>query len=227
MNDRYERFAWLLNHRLTKAELARLPDSVGRYLQRSRELGVTGPRFAFGPFRQMIDGAVCLADQTAITGTAEASMFPVAQYTGFAANQLRAGQKWHLTAYGIITTPSSSMGNITFTPRYGTSSSGISLGISTATALVASATGAVWRVEYDFSVRQVGNAGANSKAVGNGVFITTPAVIAAATGSSVVFGSTASVSIDTSIASGLYMGVTMGSASDSMTCLEVELESLN
>lgn len=213
--------------RVTEEQLDRLPPSVRDYMRRGRELGCTGPKASAGTFRQMIDGAICLANQTAIAGTSETAMFPVTQYTGFVANQLRAGQIWHLTAFGIITTPASGQGNITITPRYGTTTSGTSLGASAATALVASATNAVWRLEYDFIVRSVGNAGANSNVVGSGFFLTSPAVIAASTGQPVLFGSTANVAVDTSIAAGLFIGVTMGSASDSMTTLGVMLEALN
>lgn len=211
--------------RLTQEQLAYLPASVRRYL----ELGKLDhqPKAAFGPFRQMLDGAICLANQTAITGTSETAMFPVAQYSGFAANQLRAGQIWHLTAWGIMTTAGASPGNITITPRFGTTTSGTSLGASAATALSASASNVAWRLEYDLQVRTIGNAGANSTVVGNGYFATTVAAIAASVGNVVMFGSTASVSVDTSVASGLFIGVTMGSASDTMTAMGVQLESLN
>jgi hypothetical protein len=188
---------------------------------------IAGPKAGYGPFRQMLDGAIALADQTAVTGTSEVAMWPVAQYTGWAANQLRAGQVWHLTAWGVLTTAGSSQGNITLTPRYGTSSGGTALGASAATALVASASNVAWRLEYDLVVRTVGAAGANSNVVGNGWFLTTVAGIAASTGNIVPFGSTASVAVDLSIAAGIYMGVTMGSASDSLKTLFVGLESLN
>jgi hypothetical protein len=214
-------------YRLTDAELARLPESARRWLRLSESAGPNGPKAAFGPFRQMLDGGIMLANQTAITGTSETAMFSVAQYSGFAANQLRAGQIWHLTAFGIMTTAGASPGNITITPRFGTSTSGTSLGASAATALATSASNVAWRLEYDFIVRTIGNAGANSTVVGNGKFITTVAAIAAATGNVVPFGSTASVSVDTSVASGLFIGVTMGSASDTMTTMGVMLESYN
>lgn len=188
---------------------------------------IEGPKAGYGPFRQMLDGAIALADQTAVTGTSEVAMWPTAQYTGWAANQLRAGQVWHLTAFGVITTAASSQGNITITPRYGTSTGGTSLGASAATALAASATNVPWQLEYNLVVRSVGLAGANSNVVGNGVFSTTVAAIAASTGNQISFGSTANVAVDLSIASGLFMGVTLGSASDSLKTLGVFLESLN
>ncbi len=188
---------------------------------------IKGPKAGYGPFRQMLDGAIALADQTAVTGTTEVAMWPVAQYTGWAANQLRAGQVWALTAFGVLSTAGSSQGNITLTPRFGTSSGGTALGASAATALVASASNVAWQLQYMFVVRSVGLAGANSNVIGNGFFTTTVAAIAASTGNIVPFGSTANVAVDLSIASGLYMGVTMGSASDSLKTLWVGLESLN
>ncbi len=203
---------------LATAEEGLWNDKLGR---------IRGPRAGFGPFRQMFDGAIALANQAAVAGTAEAALWPVAQYTGFGANTLRAGQLWHLTAYGIMTTAGSSQGNITLTPRYGTTSGGVALGASAATALAASASNVAWRLEYDFDIRTVGLAGTNSTIVGNGWFGTTVAAITAATGNVVFFGSTASVSVDLSIAAGFYMGVTLGSASDTMTTMSVRLESLN
>jgi hypothetical protein len=207
-------------------DVDKLPESVREYMRLSELFGDNQPKMAFGPFRQMYDGAIALGNQTAVTGTTEVAMWPVAQYTGFAANQLRAGQVWSLTAFGIMTTAGASQGNITITPRFGTSSSGTALGASAATALAASGTNVPWRLEYQFIVRAVGNAGANSSVVGNGKFDAAVAAIAASTGN-ICFGSTASVSVDLSVASGLYMGVTMGSASDTLTTMGVILESLN
>ncbi len=212
----------LTPRKLREKELARLPEQIRHWLRISELVGANGPKMAFGPFRQMLDGAICLANQTAITGTTEAAMFPVAQYSGFAANQLRAGQLWHLTAFGIITT-AATPGNITITPRFGTSTSGTSLGASTATALTASQTNIPWRFEYDFILRSVGNAGANSNVVGSGHLAAAVAVIA----NDLIMGSTANVAVDTSIASGLFIGVTLGAATVSMTTMGVMLESYN
>lgn len=205
--------------------LAGAPDHVREWLRLAEFAGPNGPKMAFGPFRQMIDGAIMLVSQTAITGTSETGMFSVAQYSGWAANQLRAGQKWHLTAWGIMTTAGASPGNLTITPRFGTSTSGTSIGASEARALATSGSNLAWRMEYDFTVRTVGNAGANSTVVGNGWFAAATGVFSS--GTQMVFGSTASVSVDLSVASGLFIGVTMGSASDTMTTMDVSLESLN
>jgi hypothetical protein len=238
--DQYERQAVLLDEIATQREMnwdalgdmaedMRLPVSVRSNLMRSREARLNGlrePRAAFGPFRQMMDGAIALSDQTAVIGTAETGLWPSAQYTGIAANSVRAGQVWYCTAFGVGTTPAASQGNITLTPRWGTSTGGTALGASAATALVASATNAPWQLEYMFVARTVGLAGANSTMVGSGVYSSAVALIAAATGN-VVFGSTASVSVDLSIAAGLFMGITLGISSDSWKTLFVGLESLN
>lgn len=219
------------NHLIEDVALdMRLPQTIRDNLKRARMLKRSAVRIqaAFGPFWQMMDGAVMLADQTAITGTTETAMFPVAQYSGWAANQLRGGQLWYLRTFGICTTPSSSQGNLTITPRYGTSTSGVSLGASAATALAASATNAPWMLEYLYVIRAANQlAGANYPSVGNGVFSGSVALIAASTGNSFVFGSTASVNVDLTIAAGLFIGVTMGSASDSMKAMASPLTSLN
>ena len=211
---------------------AGLPVRIKDNVRRSREArlaGVPQPRAGFGPFRQMVDGSVVPdANLAQITGTTEVGLYPAAQYTGFAANQLRAGQVWQLSCFGIGTTPGSSQGNITITPRFGTSTGGTSLGASAATALAASATNALWYLNMWFIVRAVGVAGANSHVIAGGQFNAQAALIAASTGQSVLFGSTAVVSVDLSVASGLFIGVTLGSASDTMTPLSHPiLESLN
>lgn len=239
--ERYERDAILLDRAADGLEMSwealgdmaadlRVPEAVRDNLLRARALriaGLRGPKAGYGPFRQMLDGAISLADQTAITGTSEAGLWPTAQYTGWSANQLRSGQVWCCTAFGVITTAGASPGNITLTPRYGTSTGGTSLGASAATALATSASNAIWNLTYLFVVRSVGLAGANSNVVGNGEFNAAVAAIAASTGNSIPFGSTGNVAVDLSIAAGLFMGVTLGSASDSMKTLGVFLESLN
>jgi hypothetical protein len=232
--ERYERHAYLLDKEpgnLNWREFGevyddeRLPLSVRHNLAMARRRPHL--RAANGPFRQMVDGAVCLVDQTAIVGTTETPIFPTAQYAGWGPNQLRAGQKWQLTVYGVGTTPGASPGNITITPRFGLSSSSTSLGASAATALQTSATNSPWFLEHFLTIRAVGAAGANSTCIGYGNFQCAASLIAPATGQGFVWGSTASVSIDLSVASGMYIGFTLGSASDSFKALDVVLESLN
>jgi hypothetical protein len=182
---------------------------------------------AHGPFKQLVDGSILSDNLADIAPTSEAALWPVADYTGIAPNVLRSGQVYHVTAWGVMDTPGASQGNITLTPRWGTSTGGIALGASAATALVASATNAPWRLEYTFMCRKVGLSGNNTKVVGNGYFKAAVALIAASTGNVVPFGSTAEVSIDSHSAGGIFMGVTVGNASDLITVMGVLMETWN
>jgi hypothetical protein len=206
-----------------RPDRSRLPADIARWLDLAELVGPDGPKAMFGPYRGPIDGSIMLANQSAITGTAEVGLFSVAQYSGFGPNSMRAGQKWQLNAWGIITTPGSGQGNITITPRFGTSTAGISIGASAATALVASATNLPWRLRFDLTIRSIGNTGNNSNLVGSGYFIAGTGVVA----QNVMFCSTASVAFDASISGGIFIGITMGHASDSITTMDATVESVN
>jgi hypothetical protein len=241
--DRYERDAVLLSQ---VSELDgqswdaygdmltdfRVPARARENLRRARFARIENrwqPKAGFGPFRQMIDGAVVVdANQDTITGTAEVGLFPASEYTSWGPKQLRPGQVWVLSCFGIGTTPGSGQGNITLQPRFGTTTGGSDLGASAATALAASATDKFWTLDYTLEIRSAGKPGANSHVVGGGVFTAAVALIAASTGNVVPFCSTAAKSVDLTVAAGLFMGITLGSASDTMTCVShPALESLN
>jgi hypothetical protein len=170
-------------------------------------------------------------DFTQVTGTAEAALWnatgaaPVPP-TSIAANEARAGQIWLLHAHGVTTTPASAATTLTITPRWGTSTGGTALGASGAsnTALV-SRTNDPWFLEALLSVRQVGSSG--SVVIG-GTFSSTAIGTAAANPGQVNFGSTASVTVDTTAAAGIWMGVTLaGSASWTIKTLGVAFVPLN
>ena len=182
---------------------------------------------AHGPFKQIIDGSILSDNLADIAPTTEAALWPVADYSGVGPNVLRSGQVLHVKAWGVMDTPAASQGNITLTPRWGTTTTGIDLGASTATALAASATNARWRLEYTLMVRKVGLAGLNTKVVGNGYFVASVALIAASTGNTVVFGSDAEKSIDAHAAGGIFMGVTVGISTDLITVMGVIMETWN
>jgi hypothetical protein len=170
-------------------------------------------------------------DYTQVTGTAEAALWnatgaaPVPP-TGFAANEVRAGQIWQITAHGVTTTPGASATTLTLTPRWGTSTGGTALGASGAsnTALI-SRTNDPWWLTGQLEVRQVGSSG--SVVIG-GDFTCAAIGTAAANPGQVVFGSTAAVTVDTTVAAGLWMGVTLGgSASWTIKTLGVSFVPLN
>lgn len=179
---------------------------------------------AHGPFKQMIDGSILLGDLADIAPTSEAAMWPVADYTGVGPNVLRAGQKLSVEAYGVMDTPGASQGNITLTPRWGTTTGGVPLGASVATALVASATNLPWRLRYDLEVRSIGLSGLNTVVIGSGEFKCAVGLIA--TGG-VVFGTATTALIDSHASGGIFMGVTVGIATDTITVKSISMFTWN
>lgn len=159
------------------------------------------------------------ADQTAVTGAAEGALWPTSPWTAMVANQLQPGQVYRLTAGGVLTSAASTPGTLTITPRWGTSTGGTSFGISAASAtLTTSQTNVPWFLEALLQCRTIGSSGS---AVLNGTFECNAVAIA-----SLQFGG-ASTTIDTTTAQGIFIGVTLGSASDSMITRMVVLEALN
>lgn len=159
------------------------------------------------------------ADQSAVTGTSEAGLWPVSPWTATVANQLQPGQIYRLFAAGVMTTPASTPGTLTITPRWGTTSSGTSFGASAASGtLSTSKTNVPWWIEGLLQCRTIGSSGT---AVVGGNFTCDQAGVP-----TLVFGGP-STTIDTTSAQGLWLGVTLGSASDSMTTRIVTLEALN
>lgn len=202
--------------------------SIIRFLEQSedaeRELGLNKPIAADGIFYRDTRPPFMIADQTAITGTSEALAWPSA-YSSLPANYFaQPGKGLKVLAMGKITTPASSQGNITVTVRYGTTTGGTSLGASTATALVASATNIPWRMEFYVWCRTIGSSGSLFMM---GKFETTTAVIASPSTIFFPASAPAAVTVDTTAAQGIVVGITMGSASDSLTTQMLDLESLN
>lgn len=162
---------------------------------------------------------IMTADQTAVTGTSETALWPVSPYTATVANQLQPGQVYRIFATGVLTSALSSPGTLTITPRWGTTSSGTSLGISAASAtLTTSKTNVPWWMECLTICRTLGTSGTM---VFNGNFVCDQVGISA-----LAFGGP-STTIDTTTAQGFYLGVTLGSASDSMTTRLVTVEAIN
>lgn len=159
------------------------------------------------------------ADQTAVTGTAEAAMWPVSPWTGMVPNQLQPGQIYLLNAAGVLSTPGASAGTLTLTPRWGTTSGGTSFAASPASGtLTVSQTNVPWTLSATLQCRTIGSSGA---AVLIGTF-----ECAAVGVSSLQFGGP-STSIDTTSAQGIWLGATMGNVSDSLTTRIVTLVALN
>jgi len=162
----------------------------------------------------------------AVTGVvAETALWATSPWTAWAANELTPGQAWKLTAGGVVTT-STTPGNLTITPRVGTTTGGVTLGASAATALTASLTAVPWSLEMWLAVRTTGT-GTSATAVATGTFTSrvignTPAGAA----SVVPFGGTAAA-FDSTAGQGIFIGWTPGATTVSVQPLYVLLESMN
>ncbi len=151
-----------------------------------------------------------LAALPTITATTETVLIPTI-FTPIPAMEPRAGKIYRLTVGGTATTGTA--GTLTITPRYGLVIGGVALGASGAQNYVPSITTAPFLFEYTLVFRTIGvAAGANSTAVGTGRWSSGGAVATAASETAVLATSTASVSVDTTVASGLWIGVTFSVA---------------
>jgi hypothetical protein len=144
-----------------------------------------------------------------ITATTETVLVPTL-WTPIPAFEPRAGKVYQLTVGGTCTTGIA--GTLIITPRFGTVIGGVALGASPTQNYVPSITLAPFLLVYTLVFRTIGQAGANSTCVGSGQWTSNGAVATAASSTEVVASSTASVSVDTSIASALWIGVTFSVA---------------
>jgi len=147
---------------------------------------------------------------TTITATSETVLVPTA-LTGIAANEPRAGKMYELTVGGTCTTGAA--GTLTITPRFGLVIGGTSLGASGAQNYVPSITTAPFLYRCLLVFRSIGLPGANSTAIATGKWESGGAVATASSQTSVHHCTTgAAISVDTSVASGLWLGVTFSVA---------------
>jgi hypothetical protein len=145
-----------------------------------------------------------------ITATTETVLVPTI-FTQIPAMTPRVGKVYKLTVSGTCTTGTA--GTLIITPRYGLVIGGVALGASPTQNYVASITLAPFVFEYWLQFRSIGvAAGATSTATGHGIWSSGGAVGTASSATTVVVSSTASVSVDTTVASGLWIGVTFSVA---------------
>ena len=149
------------------------------------------------------------ADFATITATTETVLIPTA-FTPINANEPRAGKVYELIVGGTCTTGAS--GTLTITPRFGTTVSGVSIGVSPAQTVVPSITTAPFYFRYLLCFRQIGLPGANSTCYGIGQWQSNGAVATASSGTSVTIAATTTASVDVSVASALWIGVTFSIA---------------
>ncbi|GEM_PF-1781117 len=168
------------------------------------------------------------ASFTAVTASAtETNLWTPAIWTPIPANDMRAG-KLYKVCFGGIFTSTATQGVLTWTPRFGQSStpaSNITLGASNATAPAASLTGSAWYGEFTLGIRSLGVAASGATGTGNGFVIVQGA--AAATGIMYVMGGTVATTLDNTTAQGLIVSLTISVASQSYTCQWVAQRSFN
>jgi hypothetical protein len=144
-----------------------------------------------------------------ITATSETVLVPTL-WTPIPAMEPRAGKVYRLEVGGTCTTGTA--GTLIITPRFGTAIGGVALGASPTQNYVPSITLAPFYFVYTLVFRTIGQAGVNSTCVGSGIWESNGAVATAASQTTVICSSTASVSVDTSIANALWIGVTFSVA---------------
>jgi hypothetical protein len=159
-------------------------------------------------------------DYTSFSATSETVLIPTA-FTAINANEPRAGKVYELIVGGTVTTGTAGTLNITL--RYGTTISGTALNGATATAgnpsqnYVPSITTAPFLFRCYLIFRSIGLTGANSTCVAYGNWSSGGAVATASSETAVDVGTVgAAISVDTSVASALWVGMTFSVAP---TCL--------
>ena len=162
-----------------------------------------------------------IADGAASTSTSEATIATSTTLPGSGTGSVADGSLasfWYpgktieVIATGIVTTASSSQGNLTLTLRLN-STSGASLGASAAIALAASQTNITWALQGWIVCRTIGSSGTL-------LFTGTVAVSTAATTNVVTpipASAPATATIDTTANNQIVLDATLGSASDSIT----------
>lgn len=163
------------------------------------------------------------ADFPTITATTETVLIPTI-FTPIPAMGVRSGQVWKLTVWGTATTGTA--GTLIITPRYGLVIGGTSMTASPTQNYVPSITLAPFTYECWVSFRSLGvAAGANTAVHCSGRWISGGAVATAASSTVVTHATSGSVNVDTTVASGLWIGVTFSVAPSVIprSCLWVPL----
>jgi len=134
--------------------------------------------------------------QTALFTQAQANLYLPVPY---GANAPSVGQVFRFVVGGIITTPAT--GTLIITPYYGsntaTTTFGTSMGASAAQTVTASLSSAPWRLEGSLVFRSISATASSSTAWLTGTFCSQGTLATAGGGWTIVFGSTAAVTVDT------------------------------
>jgi hypothetical protein len=152
---------------------------------------------------------VATTETNLLTTAANISLFTPIQ-TGFSPTGPQVGKILHFVYGGIVTTGAS--GTLTLTPRYGTTTAGVTLGASGAQTVPVSLTNVPWIIEFWLVCRALSSAASSSTFVGTGYFAMSGTLATAGSGCVIPIGGTTATTCDTTIANGLCMGWTLSVA---------------
>jgi hypothetical protein len=165
------------------------------------------------------------ANLTAVVATVETGLWNVAQFTPIGGGDARDRKIYRVCAGGIWSTAAGAA-TLIITPRFGTTTGGITLGASGAQTVPVSLVNVPWSMEFTLVVRSVGAPGGNSTIVGTGFFRTQGTLATAGSGMIVSFGGTVVTTADLSVAGGVFIGWTL-SVAGSCTPEYAFIQSLN
>lgn len=170
-----------------------------------------------------------VVNQTTVAAAADTVLWDAATNTPLAANQVRTGQLFKVSAWGVMSTPATGQ-TVTINPRFGTAVGGTLLGASPAAPTVAAAlTNTPWFLEMWAHFRTVGAAGLVTCCG----LMTSQAFVGVAAGTgrgeSVNFGtaSATATTVNTTVAAGLVVSVAANIATVTFTCMGVAMEARN
>jgi hypothetical protein len=169
-----------------------------------------------------------VANISPTTSTAETGLWNVAQFSPIHAfdSYKGVGKVYRLQAGGLYST-SSVAPTLILTPRVGTTTSGITLGVSVTQTLPASLTNEPWFMSSVWVVRTLGAPGANSTVMGTGTWQGGGAAATAGSGPQIAFGGT-SATCDLSVETGIFLGATWSTtATNAITVIWITMQSLN
>src|SRR6185437_14396899 len=171
------------------------------------------------PFNQWYAPLITLqAAGPAVASTSQSSVLNGQAKFNLPAQYLEyVGQKLKIRAGGILTTAASSPGTIAWSVMLG--STAVYAGGASGT-LATSQTNVPWVIEIDLTVRAVGS-GTSATLEGSGRF--TSVALSAATPIQIMACPGALTGFDSTIANVVDLQVTLGSASDSLTCEDYEM----
>lgn len=142
-----------------------------------------------------LQSAISITPTTVLTTLFSANQATLYFPIGVGANAPFAGQILRYAMGGLITTPAT--GTLVITPYMGLTTAGTVLGASAAQTVTASLASQPWRLEGEIVFRSISATATTSTCWVNGMFTSQGTLATAGSGWSIMFGSTAAVSVDT------------------------------